>query len=298
MDPPMVRELGAHDAVELGGLAAELATEAGVLLLDGLATDRRVLKTKSSPTDLVTEWDRRSEALIVDGIRSARPDDGILGEEGTQIPGTSGVRWIVDPLDGTTNYLYGLPGFGVSIAVETAGRVTAAAVNDPVRGELFTATEGGGAFRDNSPIRVSDADNLATSLVGTGFAYEADTRRWQAEVLTMLLPAIRDIRRQGAAAVDLCSVACGRLDGHYEHNLAPWDLAAGVLIAEEAGALAGDLADARPSSEFAVVAGPGIFDDLRSLLHRAHTAAETPVVGPNRIDNELGESDDQRVSPR
>lgn len=274
-------ESAPNEAGELRGLAATLAREAGALLLDGLATDRSVLDTKSSLTDLVTEWDRRSEALIVDGILAARPDDGVLGEEGTEIRGTSGVRWVVDPLDGTTNYLYGLAGFGVSIAAEVDGRVIAAAVNDPVRGELFTAARGGGSFCNDSPIGVSDADDLSTSLVGTGFAYESGTRRWQAEVLTTVLPLVRDIRRSGAAAVDLCSVACGRLDAHYEHNLAPWDLAAGVLIAEEAGALAGDLADGRPSTVFTITASPDIFEDLRSLLHRAHATAGAPILEPD-----------------
>ncbi len=265
------------ESAELTTLAATLASNAGDLLLEGLQTDRTVLETKSSGTDLVTEWDRRSEALIVDGIAAVRPDDGILGEEGTERAGTSGVRWVIDPLDGTTNYLYGLAGFGVSIAAESAGEVVAAAVNDPVRGELFIATKGCGTTRNGEPVNTSCAERLSTSLIGTGFAYSADARRWQADVLTDVLPLVRDIRRGGAAAVDLCSVACGRLDAHYEHNLAPWDLAAGMLIATEAGAIVSDLDGGRPSARFTLAASRGISDDLRSLLVRAHERVRAPV---------------------
>jgi myo-inositol-1(or 4)-monophosphatase len=272
------------DPGELLALATDLARRAAALLVDGLDRVRSSIDTKSSGTDLVTEMDRASEALIVAGILAARPDDGIVGEEGTDRAGTSGVRWIIDPLDGTTNYVYGHPGFGVSIAVQVlgAGRrdgpagapaaapvTVAGCVVDPVHDACFTARRGGGAARNGEPITCSEQTDLAHALVGTGFAYQAERRRRQAEVLTTVLPAVRDIRRMGAAAVDLCSVACGRLDAYFESGLAVWDLAAGALIAAEAGALVGDLHGGSPSPELTIAAAPAIFAPLRDLLETA-----------------------------
>lgn len=259
---------------ELGALAADLARRAGDLLLAGLATVPELLEaervgTKSSATDMVSEVDRASERLLVEGILAARPDDGILGEEGTDRAGRSGVRWVVDPLDGTTNFLYGLPGFGVSIAVEVGGRSVVGVVLDPVHDDLFAATLGRGASLGGSPIRCTSGTDLGLALIGTGFGYDADVRAEQAEVLRTVLPAVRDIRRFGAAAVDLCSVACGRLDGYYERGLQPWDLAAGGLIATEAGAVLGGI-DGGPAGEaLTLAAGPGVAGPLRALLARA-----------------------------
>ena len=190
---------------------------------------------------MVTEMDRASERLLVDGILGARPDDGVLGEEGTDQAGTSGVRWILDPLDGTTNYLYGHAGFAVSIGVQIDGVSVAGVVHDPLHGEVFTATLGGGAQRNGRPISVSEESQLGNALVATGFSYEPSRRLLQAQVLAQVIPHVRDIRRMGAAAVDLCSVACGRVDAYYERGLHPWDHAAGALIAREAGALVGHL---------------------------------------------------------
>jgi myo-inositol-1(or 4)-monophosphatase len=229
---------------ELSTLAAGLARRAADLLLEGMASVPELLAaervgTKSSATDMVSEVDRASERLLVEGILAARPDDGILGEEGTDRPGRSGVRWVIDPLDGTTNFLYGLPGFAVSIGVEIAGRGVVGAVLDPVHGELFAATLGRGATMNGAAIHCTTVGDLGLSLIGTGFGYEAAVRAEQADVLRTVVPAVRDIRRFGAAAVDLCSVACGRLDGYYEVGLQPWDLAAGGLIATEAGAVLG-----------------------------------------------------------
>jgi fructose-1,6-bisphosphatase/inositol monophosphatase family enzyme len=257
------------DVEALRRLAERLAREAGDLLLQGLQQNREAEGTKSSPTDLVTVWDRRSEDLIRSGLAATRPDDGVLGEEGGSSAGTSRVRWVVDPLDGTTNYLYGLPGFGVSIAAEVEGEVTVATVADPLHGELFSAVRGRGARRNGVPINGSDHADLATALLATGFSYEAERRRRQAQVLTQVLPCIRDIRRGGAAAVDLCWVACGRFDGFWERGLAPWDFAAGALIAAEAGAVVGDLDGGAPSSEFVMATAPRLHDDLRRLLHDA-----------------------------
>ena len=253
---------------ELLSLAHRLAEEAGQLLLDGLAA-AEVLATKSTLTDMVSTMDGASERHIVDGIRAARPDDGIVGEEGTDHAGTSGVRWIIDPLDGTTNYLYAVPAYAVSIAVEVDGVVVAGVVADPSHRETFAATLGGGATCNGKPISCTDVSSLAHALVGTGFSYDADRRTRQGAVVGALLPRARDVRRFGAAALDLCWVACGRLDAFYEKGLQPWDLDAGVLIAAEAGARTGDLDGGPASTAFTLAAGPAIFDELRSLLRSA-----------------------------
>lgn len=263
------------DPQELLALAEALAAEAAVGLRAGLDQVHEV-ETKSSLTDVVTAFDRASERLIVDGIRAARPDDGILGEEGTSDAGTSGVRWVVDPLDGTTNFLYGIPAFAVSIGVEVDGRVEAGVVVDVGRGETYTARRGGGAWLDGRRLRRRDADDLATSLVGTGFAYDAGRRAQQGAVVAGLLPLVRDIRRDGAAAIDLCWVASGRLDAFYEQGLQPWDLAAGGLIAAEAGATVGDLDGGPASGEMTIAAAAGLFTPLRTALQ---TLRE--VTGPN-----------------
>jgi myo-inositol-1(or 4)-monophosphatase len=247
-------------------LATGAARDAGALLRDGLEQTRTTIETKSTTTDMVSEMDRAAEALLVDGLLGARPEDGMVGEEGTDRTGTSGVRWIVDPLDGTTNYLYRLPGFAVSIAAEVDGTVQVGVVYDVVHDELFSAVRGVGATRDGQPIRCSAADDLATALVATGFSYEPARRERQAEVLVGLLPKVRDVRRFGAASVDLCAVACGRVDAYYERGLAPWDLAAGVLIAEEAGAVVTGF-DGGPVAAGAVVAAArGVAGGLRALL--------------------------------
>lgn len=257
------------DLDDLLALARRLAADAAALLMDGLHHARREVATKSSSTDMVTEMDRAAERLIVDGLRRQRPDDALLGEEGSDRAGTSGVRWVIDPIDGTTNYLYGYPGFSVSIAAEVDGAPAIGVVVDPLHRDEFTAQLGGGACRNGEPISVSDKDDLATALVATGFAYDSERRRRQAVVLETVLPAVRDIRRAGAASVDLCWVACGRVDAFYERGLAPWDFAAGALIAAEAGAVVGDL-DGQPTSPaFTLAAPPGLFGPLRDLLVEA-----------------------------
>jgi myo-inositol-1(or 4)-monophosphatase len=259
------------DPEELLALASSLASDAAQLLRDGI-DDVREVSTKSTLTDVVTASDRAAEALIVGGIRSARPDDAILGEEGTADAGTSGVRWVVDPLDGTTNFLYGVPAFAVSIAVEVDGVTEAAVVVDAARLEMFSAIRGGGARLDDRPIRCNDARQLGTALVGTGFAYDAGRRAGQGQVVAQILPLVRDIRRLGAAAIDLCWVACGRYDAYYERGLAPWDLGAGALIAAEAGANVGDLDGGPPSGAFTLAAAPRLFEPLRDLLRTAGAA--------------------------
>jgi myo-inositol-1(or 4)-monophosphatase len=253
---------------ELLDLATTAAQRAADLLVDGFGRARATVETKSTATDMVSEMDRASERLIVSTLLAARPDDGVVAEEGGATPGTSGLRWVIDPLDGTTNYLYGHPGWAVSVAAEDEAGVVAGVVIDPLHHDVFTATRGGGARRNGEPIACSSLDDLGTALLATGFGYAAERRRGQAQVLVELLPRIRDIRRMGAAAVDLCSVACGRVDGYFERGLAWWDLAAGGLVAAESGAhlSAIDGGPAGPDAGSIVAAGPGLFGTLRELL--------------------------------
>ncbi len=260
--------------VELGTLAARLARAAGELALaeaaavrgGGADGSRGRADTKSSPTDLVTAADRAAESLIIEGILAARPGDGIAGEEGGSRAGTSGVVWHIDPIDGTTNYVYGIPAFAVSIGVETEGELVAGAVFHPSRGCLYHAVRGGGAWRDAERLRCSPLADLATALVATGFAYQPPRRRHQAEVLVTVLPLIRDIRRFGSAALDLCSVASGEVDAYWEQGLNHWDLAAGTVIAREAGALVANLRGGPPDAGCLVAAPPALFHPLRDLL--------------------------------
>ena len=218
--------------------------------------------TKSSTTDVVTEIDTWAEDEIVRQIIEKRPNDGFLGEEGTSTPGTTGVIWVIDPIDGTTNLLYDIPGYSVSIGVQVDGTTVAGAVFDPVRSELFSAAAEGGATRNGQQISPSSATDLSTALIATGFSYQSEMRRQQSVILGTVLPAVRDIRRMGGAALDLCAVACGRVDASYERGLSPWDSAAGALISVEAGAIVDD-------RELTWASAPGIADDFRSLLERA-----------------------------
>jgi myo-inositol-1(or 4)-monophosphatase len=255
-----------HLPGELLAIARELARQSAALLLDGLTRRRAEISTKSTDTDMVTEMDRASERLIVDGILEHRPHDGIVGEEGSDITGTSGIDWLIDPIDGTTNYLYAHPGFAVSIAAQRDGETIAGVVLDPMHGDEFAAAKGNGATHNGRATTVPDHDDLATALVATGFAYDPATRARQAEVLSYVLPRVRDIRRMGAAAVDLCSVAIGRVNAYYERGLEPWDLAAGAFIAQEAGAVVGS-ADGPVRAGGLVLAAPRLlFTSFRDLL--------------------------------
>jgi myo-inositol-1(or 4)-monophosphatase len=263
---PSVHE---HDLDALRRLAEQAATSTAALLLQGLATERTVVEAKSTPTDLVTEMDRAAEEHLVHALLGARPDDGFLGEEGHDTPGTSGVRWVVDPLDGTTNYLYRHPGFGVSVAAEVDGRTVVGVVADAVHQHVFSAALGQGATRDGSLLRRGPAPPLGEMLVATGFGYARQRRAHQAQVLTLVLPEVRDIRRMGAAAVDLCSVAAGQVDAFYERGLAHWDRAAGALVARESGCQVGDLQGGDGADGFILAAPPERFDELAELLRRA-----------------------------
>ncbi|MFG2226401.1 inositol monophosphatase family protein [Streptomyces sp. NPDC048644] len=251
---------------ELLQLALEAARRAGQLLRDGRPADLGVAATKTSPIDVVTEMDLASEKLITEFLAERRPHDGFLGEEGASVEGSSGVRWVIDPVDGTVNYLYGLPSWAVSIAAEKDGESVAGVVAAPLRGETYHAVLGGGAFNNGERIRHRPAPPLSQALVGTGFGYLAERRAAQADVVRTLVPQVRDIRRGGSAAIDLCDVACGRLDAYYERGLNPWDLAAGDLIAREAGALTGGRPGDPPSHELTVAASPELFGTLQPLL--------------------------------
>ncbi len=257
------------DDIELFGLldlGVQAATQASQILLKGMATARSSVQTKTTGTDMVTAMDKASEETIVSTVLGSRPADGLLGEEGTDIAGTTGVRWIIDPLDGTTNYLYGHTGFNISIAVQKDGVVVAGVVLDPIQHHLFTAVIGHGARRNGARISVSDETDLGRSLVATGFSYEAERREKQAVVLQRVIPHIRDIRRMGAAAIDLCSVACGRVDAYYERGLQPWDHAAGALIAREAGAIVTSLHGPTPDFDLTLAAPPALHGPLHDLL--------------------------------
>ncbi|MFH8557500.1 inositol monophosphatase family protein [Streptomyces celluloflavus] len=251
---------------ELLELALEAARRAGTLLREGRPADLGVAATKTSPIDVVTEMDIASEKLITGFLAEHRPDDGFLGEEGASVTGTSGVRWVIDPVDGTVNYLYGLPSWAVSIAAEKDGETVAGVVAAPMRGETYRAVLGGGAYRDGERLHHRPAPPLSQALVATGFGYLAERRAGQAEVVRTLLPRVRDIRRGGSAAIDLCDVACGRLDAYYERGLNPWDLAAGELIAREAGALTGGRPGEAASGELTLAASPALFEQLQPLL--------------------------------
>ena len=258
---------------ELLALAEGTAAEAGRLLASWRAEGRpEVADTKSSPTDVVTKMDRAAEALITERIRTARPGDAVLGEEGGQAaPSRTGVRWVVDPLDGTVNYLYGLPEWGVSIAAEVDGEIVAGVVAAPVLGQTFAARKGGGAWLRRAgaePVRLrcNDGVEMDRALVATGFGYDAGRRKVQGEVVAALLPMVRDIRRAGSAAIDLCMVAAGRVDAFYERGLNYWDYAAGGLVAREAGAIVGGLSGRPESTAMTVAAGPALYARLTEFL--------------------------------
>lgn len=248
-------------------VAAHLARLAGDLVLAGRRRGVADVATKSTATDMVTEWDGRSERLIVDALAELRPGDGVVGEEGSSRPSTTGVSWLVDPIDGTTNYLYGMAGYAVSIAAVDETGTLAGAVHLPATRELFVAERGRGAWLGGRRLTCSTQTRLDTALVGTGFSYDAAKRAEQGERVARLLPRVRDIRRVGAAAPDLCYVAAGRLDAYFERDLNPWDLAAGLLIAHEAGARSSDFrgGPARPAE--VVVASPGLLDVLLAALN-------------------------------
>ena len=261
--------------LQLRTIAEQLAQQAGAMILQARRQGLVSADTKSTSTDLVTEHDRASERLIVGELTRLRPTDGIIGEEGSSIAGSSGVDWLIDPIDGTTNYFYNLTGYAVSIAASAGGHTLAGAVYIPVTGELFSAAKGHGATLNGQVIGCSNTAQLDQALLATGFSYQSKKRVQHAKRLVHLIGEIRDIRRFGAAAPDLCYVAAGRVDAYFEENLGPWDLAAGELIAREAGCISGDLNGARARPEQVLVANPVLFEPLRLLINRADAACAT-----------------------
>ncbi|MFK5634154.1 MULTISPECIES: inositol monophosphatase family protein [unclassified Ornithinimicrobium] len=274
------------ERVALEQLAVELATEAGDMVRDERPDGLGVEHTKSSDLDVVTIMDTRCETLLRSRIAAARPDDGVLGEEGSAVLGRSGLTWVLDPIDGTVNYLYDLPAYAVSVAVvvgdpTTPGRwaTVAGAVVCPRTREVFHARAGGGAWvvtdgRRRGPLRTSGVSELGGMLLATGFAYDRQVRVGQAAVVADLLPRVRDVRRMGAAALDLCHVAAGRVDGYFERCTKPWDVAAGMLLVTEAGGSVTGLAEGSgPSGEMVVAAGPAghqvLLRELRALVRGA-----------------------------
>jgi myo-inositol-1(or 4)-monophosphatase len=262
-------------------LCVDVAVEAARFIRDERPPRLGVAETKSTDTDVVTIMDRRSEDLLRRLILAARPDDGLLGEEGADVIGTSGLTWVIDPIDGTVNYLYEIPAYAVSVAVvvgdahtEGAWRPVAGAVADPSLRLVHHARRGGGAWtgaespsQRGTPSRltVSGEDRLGRSLLATGFGYDAEVRARQAEVLTRVLPAVRDIRRIGSAALDLVRVAEGSVDAYAESGLNAWDLAAGWLLVEEAGGVVtGE--GAHPAKALTVAAGPALVGPVRALF--------------------------------
>ena len=257
---------------ELLAIARDVALQAGALAKQRRSEGVAVAASKSSPVDIVTEADRETERLIGALLADARPDDGFFGEESDATSSASGLHWIVDPIDGTVNFLYGIPHYAVSIAVVEGEPDTltwtalAAAVVNPASGEVFTASAGGGAFLHDAPIRVAESVELSQALVATGFAYDSAMRGRQGAIVAQLLPEVRDIRRQGTASLDLCFVASGRLNAYFERTLSPWDHAAGALIAREAGARVSGLNGAAPSKDFIIAAEPSVADRLEARL--------------------------------
>lgn len=258
--PPELRELLA--------LARSLAREAGRVHGEGRAEGLR-LETKSSPTDLVSQIDRRVETLIAERLRRERPGDALFAEEGSRLEGSSGVRWVVDPLDGTTSYIYDYPCFAASIGVEVDGEAVVGVILDSATGRLFSAVKGFGAECDGRPIWAREPQGLARALVATGFSYDAAQRVRQGAAVAAVLPRVRDIRRGGAAAVDLTHVASGRVDAYYELDLSPWDYTAGVLLAREAGAAVELLPAAHGRGPAVVAAHPALMADFVALLAEA-----------------------------
>jgi myo-inositol-1(or 4)-monophosphatase len=261
-------------SAELLALACRLAVDAGTLAAEGRRRDvetgdtraAMTAGTKSSRTDVVTRHDRAAEAAIVEGLRTARPDDTIIGEEGANHAGTSGMSWFIDPIDGTTNFLYGLPLWSTSVGAADADGPLVGAVYIPETNDLFAAARDAGATRNGAPIVSSGEVELSLALVATGFGYTPERRRAQAARLADIAPLVRDLRRSGSAAIDLCYTAAGLVDAYFEENLNSWDMAAGELIAREAGCRSGDFRGGAAHPAELLVATPGVFDALRALL--------------------------------
>ena len=260
----------------LHSLAVDLARQAAEV---HVRRETGVVTSKSTPSDPTTDVDREAETLIVTGILDSRPEDGILGEEETSIEGTSGVRWVIDPLDGTVNYLYEFPSHAVSIGVEFNGVPAVGVVYDTALNEIYSARVDENSTKNGIEIQVSSCSSMSLALLGTGFAYEPSVRRSQAELLAELVPQVRDIRRSGSCAVDLCSVASGRLDAFFETGVHWWDVAAGIQIVRSAGGIATYEADKKRI----IASGPKLWKQLNSAVIKAETitGSQSPPESAN-----------------
>lgn len=279
---------GAPTPAHLRDIAVQVAREAADLIVlqrDFLAKHgsiEQVTSTKTSAVDPVTAVDKAAEQRITEVLGKQRPGDGILGEEGADVAGETGVQWIVDPIDGTVNFLYGLPVYAVSIGAALDGELVAGAVVNVASGEVYSAAVGEGAFvtrgGEQVRLRASRKEATETALVATGFSYDAGWRERQAELLTRILPRVRDIRRLGSAALDLCRVAEGTVDAYYEHGTHPWDYAAGAVIAQEAGAEVRHpgLEDKADAGEPVMAAAPRLWEPFVDLL--ATAGANRPIT--------------------
>jgi myo-inositol-1(or 4)-monophosphatase len=273
---PPVRPPAGPDAARLLEVAVTVARAAADLVVRRRAAGVGRVDTKSTATDPVTAADRAAERLVVELLARYRPGDAVLGEESGQTGGTDAgggtdasggaVRWVVDPIDGTVNYVYNLPQYAVSVAAELAGVPVAGVVRNAVSGEEWTAVRGEGAWRDGRRLRGSGVTDLTGALVATGFGYAPQRRARQAAVLAQVLPRVRDIRRFGAASLDLCFAAEGRVDAYYEQGLKAWDHAAGGLVASEAGLLVSGLRGKPPGPAMVVAAPPRLHQALHDLL--------------------------------
>ena len=251
---------------ELRSIAEKLARSAGDMALKGRKSGDVTATTKSSPTDLVTQYDKASEEMVTAGLRELRNDDGIVGEEGASREGTSGITWHIDPIDGTSNFFFDIPMWAVSIGAVDENGPLAGAVYVPALGEMFSASRGNGATMNGSPISARHNTLLSDALVGTGFSYRAIERGVHSRRIAQMITKIRDIRRLGAAAIDLCFVACGRYDAYFEENLQSWDLVAGQIIATEAGAIVTDFAGNTVTPRQVLAAQPGVQAALIQLI--------------------------------
>jgi myo-inositol-1(or 4)-monophosphatase len=260
--PPSAGQLSAAEAV----IAEEAARAAGAILLERFGSERALERTKSSPTDVVSEADLLAEKAIRDILAARAPDDAIMGEEGADTPGTSGRRWIVDPLDGTVNFLFSIPQWSVSVAVADEHRSLVGAIFDPCRNELFSATRDGPPMLNGTTIHASDRKDLTTAMVATGLAYDADVRAAQAKVLARVIPRVRDIHRFGSAALDLAWTAAGRYDAYFERSVKQWDIAAGTLLCERAGLTVLELPEHECLPLGVLAAAPALAGELFELV--------------------------------
>ena len=255
-------------------LATDLAREAGQVALRGRRSGDLGETTKSSPTDMVTKYDRMCERLIVEGISRSRPNDSIIGEEGADTRGTSGIEWHIDPIDGTTNYVFDQPNWAVSIGVADGAGPLAGAVYVPVLDEMFTAERGGGAFRNGAPISPRAVTEVSDALVATGFSYDPAARARHGRTVARMVGSIRDLRRLGAASVDICFVACGRLDAYVEGGLNSWDIMAAQLVATEAGCTVTDFSGGPVTPHEVIASSPAIHRGIVALW--ATASQESP----------------------